>query len=690
MNIPTERRLKLLKAGFCPIPLRGKNPGMKHGWEWQKLSGANDEQIEMWGKVFTDATNTGILTKHNPAFDIDILHPEAAEAIGELVTERFEERGYVPVRIGKAPKRAILFRTNDPFPKINRPLTAPDGTEQKIEFLADGQQIVVHGIHPDTRKPYTWHGGEPGDIAAEDLPYISEPEAQQLVNDVARLLIAEFGYKEKTTPKTNGAANPNHEQRQADWADYLANVIDHDALCQFAAALVTTGMNEAASVNFLRSCVATCATTDEERRQRRLGEIPAIVRSAAGKFSGQATQQPAQFTSPSEGTAFGHSWSWIWHGDIDPRDTRKYLIDGLLPETGTCLISGQWGTYKTFVADDLAASVMTGMSFINFMVTRKGGVLFFACEGQNEVAIRLTAAYAAKGGIGKAPFAWVENCPRLLDPNASKILAAMVKQAAEKMQREFGLPPVLAIIDTAGKAAGLVRTGDLNDDAVAKQIMKTLADTSTATGALFCGVAHFGKAVETGTKGSSSFEDDADVVLALLGEKSVSGVVTNPRLYLRKRRAGPNGLEFPFQTTVVDMGPDQSGAAITTLTIRWPDAAEAAAMKTTGAKKPDAWAAKSLRLLRQTLMNMLADCGSEQQPYPDGPIVRAVDIEIVRAEFYKSHPASGDDKAQARKKAFKRAVEDARDKGLIGSRDIGAVTFVWLATPLNAHDGGGA
>ena len=93
-------------------------------------------------------------------------------------------------------------------------------------------------------------------------------------------------------------------------------------------------------------------------------------------------------------------------------------------------------------------------------------------------------------------------------------------------------------------------------------------------------------------------------------------------------------------------------------------------------------------------MSMLADSGSNQKPYPDGPTVRAVDLELVRSEFYKSHPATGDTKtkADARRQAFVRAVRDAQAKGLIGTRDIGAVTFVWLAvpeTPTNAHIGGG-
>ena len=82
-------------------------------------------------------------------------------------------------------------------------------------------------------------------------------------------------------------------------------------------------------------------------------------------------------------------------------------------------------------------------------------------------------------------------------------------------------------------------------------------------------MAHFGKNVETGTKGSTGFEDDADVVLALLGERALNGVVDNPRLCARKRRCGPNGEEFAFRTKVAELGSDANGSPITTLTIDW-------------------------------------------------------------------------------------------------------------------------
>jgi hypothetical protein len=110
-----------------------------------------------------------------------------------------------------------------------------------------------------------------------------------------------------------------------------------------------------------------------------------------------------------------------------------------------------------------------------------------------------------------------------------------------------------------------------------------------------CSLAHFGKNVETGTKGSSDFENDADVVLALLGQKARSGAVTNPYLSVRKRRNGPNGEQFAFRTKVADLGLDEHGFPITTLTIEWQP-------ETDTKPKTEAWS-KSLRLLRQVLMN---------------------------------------------------------------------------------------
>jgi len=76
---PTEFRQQLLETGYFPLPLRGKAPDVLKGW--QKKFDTNADEIAMWAKAWPGADNTGVLTKITPAFDIDILHAEAAEAI---------------------------------------------------------------------------------------------------------------------------------------------------------------------------------------------------------------------------------------------------------------------------------------------------------------------------------------------------------------------------------------------------------------------------------------------------------------------------------------------------------------------------------------------------------------------------------------------------------------------------------
>ena len=228
----------------------------------------------------------------------------------------------------------------------------------------------------------------------------------------------------------------------------------------------------------------------------------------------------------------------------------------------------------------------------------------------------------------------------------------------------------------AAQAAGLEKL--TVNSALGQILMRALAALSRATDALVVGIDHFGKAVETGTRGSSAKEGRADVVLAIIGDKSITGEVSNTRLAVRKNRAGAGGREIPFTTRVVDAGISRDGEKATTLVIDWGAAPG-------GTKDQDdqskSWS-KSIKLLQRTLMNVLgSDQASEQRPFPNGPTVRAVDIEIVRAEFYKSYPATGDaeQKQATRRQAFNRAVKMAQEKELIGVRDIGQVTYVWFA-----------
>jgi hypothetical protein len=82
-------------------------------------------------------------------------------------------------------------------------------------------------------------------------------------------------------------------------------------------------------------------------------------------------------------------------------------------------------------------------------------------------------------------------------------------------------------------------------------------------------------------------------------------------------------------------------------------------------------------------MTILADHGSQHQPYADGPTVRVCNLDLVRQEFYRQYPADGDakHKADTRRQAFNRAVRDAQDASLIVIREVKGVQLVWLTKP---------
>jgi Bifunctional DNA primase/polymerase, N-terminal len=210
-HTPAGVRRQLRIAGFSPLPLSGKAPVLE---AWQKHHDTADHEIEWWSRTHPAATNTGVLTRLTPTLDIDIRDPDAAAAVERLVRCRFEDKGRILVRFGNAPKRCIPFQTIEPFPKILRLFGEADTPVkdcEKLEFLCDGQQVVVYGVHPDTGKPYSWFDGAPGEVRHEELPLISAEEAQVLVDDTARVLVEKFGYRRKAPrPSSNGVGGGEH------------------------------------------------------------------------------------------------------------------------------------------------------------------------------------------------------------------------------------------------------------------------------------------------------------------------------------------------------------------------------------------------------------------------------------------------------------------------------------------------
>ena len=222
-HLITEQRLKMRAHGYSPLPLKGKAPKID---SWQRLADATEHEISAWARVRPAETNTGLLTRNNPAFDIDILSSaEVADAAAGVIEAELRARGRFMTRFGMRPKRAILCRTTEPFKKIKVEFdsffTDPDTGEIKhdaIEILGDGQQLACFGEHPDTKQLYEWAGGSPTYVPTSDLPLITEADARAIIDKAVATLAERFGINVLTSAKAARPDTPVAEAKTTDTA----------------------------------------------------------------------------------------------------------------------------------------------------------------------------------------------------------------------------------------------------------------------------------------------------------------------------------------------------------------------------------------------------------------------------------------------------------------------------------------
>jgi hypothetical protein len=386
----TKLRLKLRENGYAPLPLSGKVPPMDN---WTEKTDSTPDEIALWERLYPYCENTGVLTANCPAVDIDVLNPLAAAAVEEMARDIWEESGYFMVRIGRAPKRAVLLRTLTPFKKIAVSLVGPDGNSgQKVEVLAAGQQVVVAGRHPDTGRDYVWHGGDPGNIPQEDLPYVSAEQAALFVKNAADLLTSDFGYTRPAKPRNDAdAAQPG--AGHADWAGLIASIAAgtnlHDNIRDLAAKLIASGMADGAAVNLIRAALECSSAPKDARFAERLADVPRAVAGARQKFSPKPQpQKPPDDASPKP---------FIW---TDPAalPRRRWLYGRhYIRRYATCTV-GTAGHGKTTLAVVEALAIAIGRPLLGIQPEEQTKVWLWNGEDPlDELNLRIEAAMLHHG-----------------------------------------------------------------------------------------------------------------------------------------------------------------------------------------------------------------------------------------------------------------------------------------------------
>jgi putative DNA primase/helicase len=226
----TAIRLRLVELGYEPTADKGKAAAVS-GWQSVRVT---DAEVRRWAAVYPQATNTGIRTKLSPAIDIDVLDEGVA---GKLERMALDVIGDDTLRrVGLAPKRLLLFRADVPFRKASTPDFMCGDVKHSVEVLADGQKFTAFGIHPDTRREYSWNS-DPLGMPRSYLPILTAAQADTIVTEAARMMSAAGWIAKGSGTRAEGYASggsaprsplacltecvgaiPNNDETWGDWA----------------------------------------------------------------------------------------------------------------------------------------------------------------------------------------------------------------------------------------------------------------------------------------------------------------------------------------------------------------------------------------------------------------------------------------------------------------------------------------
>jgi hypothetical protein len=198
----TKLRLELAAIGITPLPSTITKEVFLPEWTTRVI---DEAEILSWDGR-RDWPNTSARLGTLSCLDLDIRDEESVDAAELLVRTRFDGRGMMLLRTGRAPKRLIPFCVDTPFAKRVLCYRAPNGDPHRIEFLCDGQQAVFYGMH-ESGKPYTWHADtDPTKAPPSEWVTITEAEVDVLLAELDEMLVEQFNYTRIAPPGPNGPA----------------------------------------------------------------------------------------------------------------------------------------------------------------------------------------------------------------------------------------------------------------------------------------------------------------------------------------------------------------------------------------------------------------------------------------------------------------------------------------------------
>jgi hypothetical protein len=339
----------------------------------------------------------------------------------------------------------------------------------------------------------------------------------------------------------------------------------------------------------------------------------------------------------------------------------EWLIEGVIPQGSFTALYGPPGSFKSFIALDIAEAIATGRSWMGKPVKHTGAVLYLAGEGFGGIGARIKACKMHHQTEDGAPIYIVRHQLNLRS-SAEDFNALMLAVVAlvEKTGMEFQL----AIVDTLARAFG---GGNENSSEDMGAFITAMGKVQEFLNCSLMVLHHSGKDAAKGLRGHSSLLGAVDTELELLRfDEQMKGVLT-----ISKQKDGADNERFGFEMVEVEIRSMGLGLGepVVSLAVQASDSAVNEQPKKAG--KSNAGSGKNQRLAMQCLERMVKQHGSAK--YIEGLQRHAIKLEVWRQELWSKMGCTDEDKSSF-KMAWKRAKDDLQKSGEGDIRD----QYVWL------------
>jgi hypothetical protein len=343
------------------------------------------------------------------------------------------------------------------------------------------------------------------------------------------------------------------------------------------------------------------------------------------------------------------AFSIKWDADIKRTAGGDYMIKGLIPSRGFGAIYGASGTFKSFVALDMAYHIALGKRWAGRRVSQ-GVALYIAAEGMGGMTKRVEGFRMAHGNWpDRVPFALMPASPNLGSPKGD---LGLLISSIESMDNA----PRLIVLDTLSQ---MLHGAEENGAGMTAFIQNAQALASRFD-CFVLAVHHTGHGPQDRMRGHSSLRGAVDAAIRV--ERLPDGY--SSAVTFEKNKDGKSDITVTATLRTVIVGKDNDGDDVDTLVVASIDDGIAPRSerraKQKQAKLPAS--AKTALAALNTAIKAEGETAEAGEDVPTG--TKVVSMDKWRERAVKAGICDSDDDASITK-AFKRAYDRLIENGKI-------------------------